>query len=317
MTKQRVIAVVGATGAQGGGLARSILADAAGPFAVRGITRDPNKARAEELAAAGAQIVRADLDDEQTLRRAFAGAYGVFALTNYWEHFSADKEIDQAANIARAAKHAGVEHLIWSTLEDTRRFIPLDDGRMPTLQGHYKVPHFDAKEAANGLFSEAGVPTTFLYTAFYWENFIYFGMGPQRGCEGTLTIGYPLGAAKLPGIAAEDIGKVSHAIFRAGGDYIGKSVYIAGEHLTGAELAAALSRALSEEVTYHDLDPDLYRSLGFPAAEELGNMFQFKRDFETVYVGARDLNQTRQLHPQTMRFDAWLAANKDRIPLRT
>lgn len=315
MSENKVIAVLGATGAQGGGLARAILAEPDGVFAARAITRDPGKPQAEELAAAGAQVVGANLDDEESLRRAFAGAHGLFAVTNFWEHLSADREIEQAGNIARAARDAGVEHVIWSTLEDTRRFIPLDDDRMPTLQAHYKVPHFDAKETANALFSEAGVATTFLYTAFYWENFIFFGLGPQRGQDGRLAITFPLGTARLPGIAAEDIGKVAHAIFRAGDEYLGRSVYIAGDHLTGAELAAAFSAALGEDVAYVDVHPAVYRSFGFPAAEELGNMFQFKRDFEPAYVGARDLTQVRRLHPGLKTFEAWLSENKARIPL--
>jgi uncharacterized protein YbjT (DUF2867 family) len=309
-----VIAVLGATGAQGGGLARAIVADPGSDFAIRGITRDPSKEQAQALASAGAEIVQADLDDEESLRRAFEGVHGVFAVTNFWEHFSGDKEVEQASNIARAAKAAEVEHVIWSTLEDTRRFIPLDDRRMPTLQEHYKVPHFDAKETANALFTQAGVTTTFLYAAFYWENFIFFGLGPQRGEDGKLAITYPLGTAKLPGIAADDIGKVAYAIFSAGEEYLGQSVYIAGEHLSGAELAAAFSKALGEQVAYHDVDPDIYRGFGFPAADELGNMFQFKRDFESAYVGARDLAKTRHLNPELKTFDIWLTENKDRIP---
>jgi uncharacterized protein YbjT (DUF2867 family) len=315
MSDKKVIAVLGATGAQGGGVARAILADSDGAFAVRGVTRDPSKEQARTLAAAGAEIVQADLDDEASLRSAFDGAHGVYALTNFWEHLSGDKELDQAGNIARAARAADVKHAIWSTLEDTRRFVPLDDDRMPTLQEHYKVPHFDAKEAANARFTEAGVPTTFLYTAFYWENFIYFGLGPQRGEDGTLALTYPLGNAKLPAIAVEDIGKVAYAIFKAGDEYVGKSVYIAGEHLSGAELAAAFSQALGEQVVYNDIDPDVFRGFGFPSADEVGNMFQFKRDFESAYVGARDLDKARQLNPELKTFDAWLAENKDRIPL--
>jgi len=315
MSDKKVITVVGATGAQGGGLARAILADPDGGFAVRAVTRDPSKDAAQALASAGAEVVKADLDDEASLERAFAGAHGAFCVTNFWEHFSAEKEIEQARNQAAAAQAAGIRHAIWSTLEDTRKFISIDDDRMPTLQEKFKVPHFDAKELANAFFTEAGVPTTFLYTAFYWENFIYFGAGPQRGPDGKLALTFPMGTAKLPGIASEDIGKVAYAIFKAGDEYVGKSVHIAGEHLTGSELAAAFSKALGEEVVYNDVDPDAYRGFGFPGADELGNMFQFKRDFESDYVGARDLDRARALNPELKTFDAWLAENKELIPL--
>lgn len=313
MTDSRVIAVVGATGAQGGGLVRAIVADPEHEFTARGITRDPDSEKAGALRELGVELVQADLDDRASLERAFAGAHGAFCVTNFWEHFSADKEIEQAGNQAAAAKAAGVEHVIWSSLEDTRRFVT--DDRMPTLQEKYKVPHFDAKEVAESAFRDAGVPTTVLRTAFYWENFLYFGLGPKRGSDGVLAVTYPLGTSRMPSMAAADIGKIALGIFKRGDEYIGKVVSVAGEHLSGADLAEKLSRALGEEVRYVDVDPDAYRSFGFPAADELGNMFQFKRDFEDAYVGARDLEVARSLDPELQDFDTWLAENKDGIPL--
>ncbi len=315
MSDSKVIAVVGATGAQGGGVARAILADPGGGFAVRALTRDPSKEAAQALESAGAEVVQADLDDQASLERAFAGAHGAYGVTNFWEHFSAEKEIEQARNQAAAAKAAGIHHMIWSTLEDTRAFLAIADPRMPVLQEKYNVPHFDAKGQANALFTELGVPTTLLNTSFYWENFIYFGLGPKRGEDGKLAITFPMGSAKLPGIAVEDIGKVAYAIFKAGDEYIGKTVSIAGEHLSGAEMAAAFSKALGEEVVYNDVDPDAYRGFGFPGADEMGNMFQFKRDFESDYVGARDIGKARALNPELKSFEAWLAENKDKIPI--
>ena len=244
MSDKKIIAVLGATGAQGGGLVRSILADKKGPFKARAITRDVNSEKAKALAAAGAEVVAADVDDPATLRRAFEGAHGAFCVTFFWDHMSPEKELAEAGSMAEAAKQAGVAHVIWSTLEDTRRFVPLDDDRMPTLMGKYKVPHFDAKGEADALFTRAGVPTTFLLTSFYWDNLIYFGSGPKRGPDGKLALVMPMGDKKLPGIAAEDIGKCAHGIFKRGREFIGKTVGIAGEHLSGAEMAAGLTRAL-------------------------------------------------------------------------
>jgi uncharacterized protein YbjT (DUF2867 family) len=206
MPEKKVIAVLGATGAQGGGLVRAILADPDGGFAARAITRDVNSPAAQELAAMGAEVVAGDADDPASLRRAFHGAHGAFCVTFFWAHFSPEKELEQARNMAAAAREAGVKHVIWSTLDDTRKFVPLEDDRMPTLMGKYKVPHFDAKGEADQIFLDAGVPTTFLLTAFYWENFIYFGMGPARTEDGKLSITLPLGDAKMPSIAAGDIG---------------------------------------------------------------------------------------------------------------
>jgi uncharacterized protein YbjT (DUF2867 family) len=134
MSDKRVIAVVGSTGAQGGGLARAILADAGGGFACRAITRDPAKDAAKALAAAGAEVVKADIDDIESLKKAFSGAYGAFCVTNFWEHFSADKERAQAKNLADAVRAAGLQHVVWSTLEDTRKLMDKSDTRMPFLQ---------------------------------------------------------------------------------------------------------------------------------------------------------------------------------------
>src|SRR5437764_11131755 len=142
MSEKKIIAVVGATGAQGGGLVRAITADPNSGFAARAVTRDVNSPKAKELAGLGAELFRADVDDPESLKKAFAGAYGAFCVTFFWAHFSPEKEIAEARAMAQAAKQAGIKHVIWSTLEDTRNWVPLGDNRMPTLQGKYKVPHF-------------------------------------------------------------------------------------------------------------------------------------------------------------------------------
>jgi uncharacterized protein YbjT (DUF2867 family) len=312
---KKILVIMGATGAQGGGLARSVAADKGGPFAARGITRKPDSEKAKALAAAGVEVVAGDADDVTSLERAFAGAHGVFCLTNFWEHFSAEREIAQARNMAQAAKAAGVRHVIWSTLEDTRKWVPLSDNRMPTLGGKYKVPHFDGKGEADQVFRDAGVPTTFLLTSFYWDNFIHFGSGPKRGPDGILALTFPMGDRKLPAIAVEDIGKCAHGIFKRGEEFVGKTVGIAGEHLTGAQMAAALTRALGQEVRYNDVPPDVYRGFGFPGADDLGNMFQFNRDFSDYFCGARDPDFARSLNPELQTFERWLAAHKHEIPL--
>jgi uncharacterized protein YbjT (DUF2867 family) len=315
VAERKIIAVVGATGAQGGGVVRAIQADPGGGFVARALTRDVNSDKAKELAKLGAKVVVGDVDDQKSLERAFEGAYGAFCVTFFWAHLSPEREFAQASAQARAAKNAGLQHVIWSTLEDTRRWVPLSDDRMPTLMGKYKVPHFDAKGEADQVFRELEVPTTFLLTSFYWENLIYFGAGPKRGPDGKLAITMPMGDKKLPGIASEDIGKSAYAIFKRGCEFIGKTVAIAGEHLTGAEMAAALTKALGEEVRYNDVAPEVYRSFGFPGADDLGNMFQFKRDFDQYFAGVRDPEVARALNPSLQTFETWLAQNKSRIPL--
>jgi len=314
MADKKIIAVVGATGAQGGGVVRAILNDPDGGFAARAITRDVNSEKARELARLGAEVVAADVYDPAALRRAFQGAYGAYCVTFYWAHFSPEREMEEAQALATAAKEAGVQHAIWSTLEDTRKWVPLEDDRMPTLMEKYKVPHFDSKGGSDHFFADLGVPTTYLLTSFYWDNFIYFGSGPKPGPDGTLAITMPMDGAKLPGIAAEDIGACAYGVFKRP-ELIGKTVGIAGEMLTGAEMAAKLTRALGREVRYNAVSPEAYRSFGFPGAEDLGNMFQFKRDFNADFTRARDIAFARQLHPGLQSFDEWLSKYASRIPL--
>jgi len=312
MSEKKIIAVLGATGAQGGGLVHAILADPDGGFAARAVTRDPNSDKAKALAAAGAEVVAGDVTDEDSLRRAFEGAYGAYGVTFYWAHYSPQRETAEARAIATAARDAHVKHVIWSTLEDTRNSVPLSDDRMPTLMEHYKVPHFDGKGEGDAAFAELGVPTTYLLTSFYWDNFIHFGMGPTRGEDGKLAITLPLGDAKMPSIAAEDIGGCAYGIFKRP-ELIGKRVGIAGEHLSGADFAAGFSKLLGEEVRYNSVEPSVYRSFGFPGADDLGNMFQFKRDFESDFRKPRDVQRSRELNPHLKDFATWLEANKGAI----
>jgi uncharacterized protein YbjT (DUF2867 family) len=310
MAEQKIIAVVGATGAQGGGLAHAILADPGTPFKVRALTRNPGSDKAKELARLGAEVVEANIDEEASVAKAFEGAYGAFLVTNFWEHGDPDREYAQARNLAQAAKTAGIEHAVWSTLEDTRKSIPVEDDRMPTLLGQYKVPHFDVKGDANALFAEAGVPTTYLQTTFYWENFLSF-FPPKRQDDGSLVLALPMADRKLSGIAAEDIGRTAYGIFKQGASLIGQTVSIAGEHLTGAGYAEAFGELLGEPVHYYPVPFDGFRAAGFPGAEEMGNMFQYYAEFDDEFTSRRDLDAVRDLNPELKTFREWLSANKD------
>jgi len=315
MTNKKLIVVFGATGAQGGGLAKAILADKNSEFAVRAITRDADSDKARELASLGAEVVVADIDDPQSVERALKGAYGAFFVTFFWAHFSPEKEYEEVRHFSASAKEAGLQHVIWSTLEDTRQWVPLDDDRMPTLMGKYKVPHFDAKGSADHFFSDAGVPTTYLRASFYWDNFIYFGAGPKKGPDGKQYLTFPLDDKKMAGIAAEDIGKCAYGIFKKGKEMVGKTIGVAGDQVTGQEMAAGLTKALGTEVIYNNVTPETYRSFGFPGADDLGNMFQFYRDFDEVCNSVRDVEQSRKLNPELQSYEQWVSKNAQRIPL--
>jgi uncharacterized protein YbjT (DUF2867 family) len=310
----KVLVVMGATGAQGGGLARAVLDAASRRFALRAVTRKPRSDPARALASRGADVVYGDADDAASLRRAFAGAYGAYCVTNFWEHRSPQREFSQAAAMADAARCAGLQHVIWSTLEDTRRWIPLADTRMPTLMERYKVPHFDAKGEADGEFVRLGVPTTFLLTSFYWDNFISFpGTDLHRPVGQPWSLMLPMDDTRLPGIAVEDIGRCAYGVFAAGAEYVGRRIGIAGEHLTGVELAGGLSRALGQDVRYVSISPEEYARLDVPGAADLANMFQFKREFQDVFCGARSVELSRRLNPSLQSFDQWLITNKSRL----
>lgn len=315
MNETKIITVVGATGKQGGGVARAIAAAPESGFRARALTRRVDSTEARALASLGIEVVHGDLDQPETLARAFEGAHGVFGVTNFWEHFSPERELQQATAIAEAAGRAGVAHVVWSTLEDTRRWIPLGDARMPTLMGRYKVPHFDAKGEADAAFTAVGVPTTFMLTSFFWDNFIGLGMGPRRGDDGELVLVLPMGDARLPGIAVEDIGRCAFGIFRGGSRWVGARIGVCGAQPTGVEMAAAMSEALGRQVRYQAVPPAVYRGFGFPGADDLGNMFQFKLEFNADFCGARSVELSRTLNPRLQDFPAWLAANASRIPI--
>jgi len=248
--------------------------------------------------------------------QAFDGAYGAFCVTFFWNHMSPDTELAEAKSMADAAKAARLQHVIWSTLEDTRKSVPLSNDRMPTLMGKYKVPHLDVKGEADALFEATGVPVTYLLTSFYWENFIYFGLNPKKGADGKLTLSLPMADSKLAGIAAEDIGKSAYAIFRKGPEATGgQRIGIAGDHLTGTEIAAKFSKALGQEVVYNAVPFEVFRGLGFPGADDLGNMFQYFAEFADSVTATRDITKTRALNPELQTLDQWLERNKGKVPL--
>ncbi|MFD4636168.1 NmrA/HSCARG family protein [Lentzea sp. NPDC058436] len=322
MNDKKVIAVVGATGSQGGGLVRAILDDWNGPYAVRALTRDPGSVRAKQFAERGAEVVQADLDDEASLRAAFEGAHGAFVVTNFREELTEEQaalrsrarmEREQAANAARAAKAAGVKHVVWSTLEDTRPHFEFLGSDAPTIGDGYKVPHLDAKNEANASFTAQGVPTTFLETSFFYEMFIYAGLSPRRDADGLATLTIPMGDSTMALVAAEDIGRTAYGIFRAGARFVGRTVGLAGAHATGEQMAGLFAKVLGEPVVYRPLTHAELRGAGFPEAEELGNMFQFFTEAAENFVGNRDLDAVRALNPRLRALEDWLVEHREQL----
>ncbi|MFI8004121.1 NmrA/HSCARG family protein [Streptomyces sp. NPDC086010] len=317
MESKKIIAVIGATGKQGGGLVDAVLADPAGPFVVRALTRDANSRVANDLVARGVEVVEADLDDESSLARAFAGAHGAFVVTDFWAPLSPEqeearprpvREFEQAANAARAAKAAGVSHVVWSTLEDTRPHFEAAGDTVPRVEGGYTAPHFDVKAQADAIFSDLQVPTTYLRLPFFHET-LFLGMGPVRNARGELVLSIPLADRRMTVIGAQDIGRTVHLIFKAGGDWIGETVSIAAEHVTGEQLAEMLSAAVGEKVAYQPHSWDEFRGLPIPHAVAVANGLQFlaERSEETEL---RDIELTRDLNPHLESYETWIGKNR-------
>lgn len=309
MTEKKIVAVVGATGVQGGAVARALLTD--GEFAVRALTRSVDSAGAKALAELGAEVVAADLYDVDSLRKAFDGAYGAYLVTPFFTHLSAAKELEEVGNLVEAAE--GLQHVVWSTLEDTREVISLDDDRMPTLDEKYKVPHFDVKGGeADALFERAGLPTTYVRLSFYWNNLLR-DLAPRRGADGVLRLSLPMGESKISGIAGEDIGKAVVSVFKRPSETIGHTIGLGAEHLTGDEVAQAFGEVLGETVTYEPMSHNDFRALGFPAAVELGNMFQYYAEFPEHILSRRDTALTREIVPAWLTLKDFLAAHRAEI----
>ena len=297
MTNTRTILVTGATGAQGGSVARHLLRN--GAYAVRCLTRNPDSEKATALKGAGAEIVRGDLDDPASLRAALDGCQAVFGVTNFWEHF--DREYAQGMNLIDAVAEAGgVEHFVFSTLPSYKKISG----------GELEAPHCDIKGQLEEETQERGLPATFVHVAFYYENFLTF-FPPQKQADGTFAFGFPQGDTPLATYAVEDTGGVVAAILEQPEAYRGKTVGVVGDDLPPAEYARTMTRVLGKPVIYNCVPREVFAAFGFPGAEDLANMFDVQRRF--IPNRAADLAESRRLYPAMQTFEAWLSANKDRF----
>lgn len=296
-SSDRTIVVVGATGAQGGGVARRLLEE--GRFAVRALTRHPDSDRAAALRAAGAEVVAGDLSDPESLRAALRGCYGVFGVTNFWEHFGGEAE--QGRNLIDAvAATEGIEHFVFSTLPSAKKISG----------GELDVPHFDIKAELEDYARQKGLPATFVHVAFYYENFLSF-FPPQKQEDGTLSFGFPQGDTPLAAVSVEDTGGVVSAIFDKPDEHRGKVVGVVGDDLPPAEYAAALTRVLGKKVVYNHVPREVFAAFGFPGADDLASMFDFNRRF--IPNRQAELAESRRLNPGMQTFEAWLNKNKDQF----
>jgi uncharacterized protein YbjT (DUF2867 family) len=289
------ILVTGATGAQGGGVARELLAR--GRFAVRAITRNPDSDRARQLAAAGVEVLHGDLADPSTLGPALAGCYGVFGVTSFWEHF--EGEYEHGKNLVEAVAAAGTQHFVFSTLPHIKAITG----------GLLDVPHFDIKGRLEEMTVALGIPATFVHVAFYYENFIHF-LPPRRQEDGSFAFGFPQGDTRLAAVSVEDVGGIVATLFERREEFLGRTVGVVGDDRPPAEYAADMSRLLGRDVRYAHVPREVFAALPFRGADDLANMFEYNRTRLPNRV--RDLAESRELNPGGMQtFEDWLARQRD------
>ena len=293
MNDRKKILVFGATGAQGGSVARHLLSR--GKFDVRALTRNASSPAAQALREAGAEVVEGNLDDRASLRAALEGIYGVFGVTNFWEHF--DKEAEQGRNLINAVAGADVEHLVYSSLP------PIANA----TGGALRSPHFDIKAEHEEYARSLGIPATFIHVPFYYENFLYF-LPPKPVGDGTYQFGFPQGDTPLAAMSVADVGRIVAVIFENREEYIGKVVKLAADELPPAAYAEAMSRRVGKEIRYAYIPRETFAAFGFPGAEDLADMFEFYR----LHMPSRknDITALRAIAPEIQSFDTWLEKNE-------
>jgi uncharacterized protein YbjT (DUF2867 family) len=296
MKSQKRILVTGATGTQGGSVARHLLRT--GNFAVRALTRNPDSDKARALQAAGVELVKGDLEDIGSVRAALKGVSIVFGVTNFWEHFA--KEYQQGKNLVDAVAGANVEHFVFSTLPHVKAIT----------HGELDVPHFDIKGQLEEYARSLKLKATFVHVAFYFENFLFF-FPPKKQDDGTFSIGFPQGDTPLEGIGIEDLGGIIVPIFDTPDEFIGKVVVAIGDFLPARTYAEIMTRILGKTVVYNHISREVFASFGFPGAEDLANMFDFNRRYKLDRH--TELEQCRALYPKLHTFETWLRANKEKF----
>lgn len=295
LTPQTIL-VLGATGAQGGSVARNLLAR--GGFAVRAFTRNVDSPAAQALRELGAETVQGDLDDPTSITAALEGCYGVFGVTNFWEHF--DKEAAQGRNLVRAVADSGIEHFVFSTLPPIEK----------ATGGALRSPHFDLKAEHEDYARSLGIPATFIHVPFYYENFLAF-FPPRPAGDGTYQFGFPQGDTPLAAMSVEDVGLIVAAVFEQPETYLGKVLKVAGDELPAAGYAEVLSRHSGATIRYAYVPRETFAALGFPGAEDLADMFEFYR----LHMPSRlaDIATWRAIAPELQSFDTWAARNEAKL----
>lgn len=292
MTRKRIL-VFGATGAQGGSVARNLLER--GQFNVQAFTRKADSPAAEALRDLGAEIVQGDLDDPASIAAALDGCYGAYGVTNFWEHF--EKEGPQGRNLVKAVADAKIQHFVFSTLPP----IEIETG------GALRSPHFDLKAEHEDYARELGIPATFIHVPYYYENFLYF-FPPRTAGDGTYQFGFPQGDTPLAAMSVQDVGLIVAPIFEQPASYIGKVLKLAADELAPSVYASIMSRQTGAVIRYAYVPRETFAALGFPGAEDLADMFEYYRLH--IPSRARDIETCRAIAPALQSFETWARSNE-------
>ncbi len=277
---ERLILVTGATGKQGGAVARSLLDRG---FRVRALTRDPQRPEAQALTEQGAEVVQGDMDDRSAMDRVLEGAYGVFSVQNFWET-GYDREVQQGKAVADAAKEAGVEHFVYSSVGSAYR----ETG----------ISHFDSKWEIENHVRELELPYTILRPVFFMQN---WEMMQEPILGGTLA--QPLDPDKpFQQVAVEDIGAFAAVAFEHPDEWIGREVDLAGDEQTMPEIAETFGRVIGREVEYYQVPWDQFEE---QMGEEYAVMYRW---FNEVGYEA-DIAALRQEYPELTTFERYLRSH--------
>jgi len=291
---EKLIAVIGATGQQGGGVVRAL--QASGQFKVRALTRNPDEHR--ELAD---EVVEADLDKPETLKAAFEGAHGVFLVTNFWAHGGAD-ELKQATAAIRAAKDAGVKHFIWSTLPDVEAISG----------GKFNVPHFTGKAKIDRVVKDGGFENyTFVIAPFYYQN-LAGALGPHKQADGSMGWALPLDPT-LRVIHMGDINELGDIVAGAfaHSDEAGNGQYLplVGDFMSFNEIVETLNRQ-GHNFSYNRVKKEVFAGF-FPGAAEIAEMFRYWEAH--TYLGSDSSAQIALANKvagrEPTRFSTWASEN--------
>ena len=294
----RLITVFGATGAQGTPIVNSLLESG---FKVRGVTRNPDRDKAKALKAAGAEVVKGNLDDIPSVEAAVKGVYGVFYVTNYWElagqnqETAYDKEIEQGKAVADVCKKVGVKHVVYSALDGAKEKLGV------------LCPHMDSKAVVDKYLDEIGVPKTSVRYPFYFENFITM-LAPQKQDDGTYLFTACMDGP-MHAIAVADGGPIVATIFSKPEEFIGKVVSISGDKLTLHEYMANIGKVTGKTFRYQQVPVEVFAKFPFPGADDLAIMFDYFSRGNPSY----DLDITRKLNSKALQFKDWAEKNKEKL----